>query len=209
MQQKKVSNGAAVWQRAVREGWERDTWTGARMEWRSEPCKHLGSFPGKQNRKCKGPEEGMCSMCLRNSYEATVVGGRWTRERAVGGSGGILESKATGGTLSCLLRVVGSHQKVFRRAVSYLTYSLWWVIPAAMWKRDSRRMSVKAEKRKENAFIPFPHGTQRFLLALEREHRYKDYQYQTAPFIPVHSTRYVTSIQLVGPGNETAITYLT
>ena len=52
-----------------------------------------------------------------------------------------------------------------------------------MWKRKSRRMSVKAEKRKGNAYFPIPHGTQGFILGLGIEHRYKDYWDQTVFFM--------------------------
>lgn len=75
---------------------------------------------------------------------------------------------------------------------------------AATWKRTSRIMSTKTEKRKENDHFPFPRGNH----VVPEEYRYKDYQNQNTSFRPVYSAQIVTNIQLVDPGDKTAITHL-
>lgn len=79
-----------------------------------------GEFSRKTEQEMRRLRTGMHSMCLRNSLEATV---RWVREGGGSGRHPVVRLhkglEATGGTLSCVLKVVGSHhRKVFRKAVS-------------------------------------------------------------------------------------------
>lgn len=135
---KRRANGESVWQRAVGVGLAEKETLEQMPEW-SEEVSHTSiwgkNFPGKQKRKC--------TPCVWETArkEAIVVGGRWTREKMMGS---ILESnqvKAWGpweGLWIVFSELWEAAGRFTGGQYCDLTYILWQVTLAAVWKRDSR-----------------------------------------------------------------------